>query len=53
MSKFQEIHCTYIYLNKHSVKQEMHNNTKPRGRKTELVLRWEEKLLNKAKEPEC
>lgn len=26
MSNFQEIHCTYIYLNKHSLKQEMHNN---------------------------
>lgn len=28
MSNFREIHCTYIYLNKHSVKQEMHNNKK-------------------------
>lgn len=28
MSNFQEIHCTYIYLNKHSVKQKMHNNNK-------------------------
>lgn len=53
MSKFQEIQCTYIYLNKHSVKQEIQNNTKPRGWKKELVLHGEEKLLKKAKEPEC
>lgn len=26
MSNFQEIHCTYIYLNKHSVKHNNNNN---------------------------
>lgn len=38
MSNFQEIHCIYIYLNKHAVKRETHNNNYPKGRKRELVL---------------
>lgn len=33
MSNFQEIHCTYIYLNKHSVKH--NNNNKNLGEEKE------------------
>lgn len=28
MSNVHKTHCIYIYLNKHSVKKEMHNNNK-------------------------